>query len=996
MTARRFMTCMVTVALLVAPATVYGQSAQSALAGVVKDATGGVLPGVTVEAASPALIERVRSATTDSSGVYRIVDLRPGVYTITFTLPGFNAVRIENFDLRADFVATVNADMKVGELNETITVSGEAPLVDVTSTTKSAVYDKEVIESLPNNRQIQSLAQTIPGVVGGQNIDGPASRSLSVHGSRIAETNSAIDGMSDRRGSAGGQAVTFYMNEGSVQEVSVRTDGGDAEAQYSGVWMNAIPKEGGNQYNWSVVGLFANQDLSGSNLSQAYIDQGLTAVNGLKRTWDFNPNGGGPLVQDKLWFYGAYRNNQIEKYVADAFYSKDPLSWVYTPDKTRQAADTQVHRNYALRLTWQASARNKINFSYEKDRRITPLRRVAANVSPEATTYTPFYPNAITTVTWRIPVNSKLLLDTGFMRYVQDWDERRQINPKVDFNTISVTEGSTGQIYRASTVYGHNFDNPLTFRSSLAYVTGTHSYKFGFMDRYRGNGPTWNNTSVNGDMNYNFLNGVPRSIALFATPIEQQNDINADLGIFAQDSWAMSRMSVNYGLRFDYLRASVPAQHLAAGRFVPERNFAAVENAPNWKDINPRVGVSYDLFGDGRTAVKATVGRYISGGSLASNVNPVNTSVNTATRTWNDSQFGAGDPRTGNYVPDCDFTNPATNQECGPLSNLNFGKVNPNATRYDKEVLEGWGVRPYNWSVSAGVQRQLTRGTSIDIGYFRRWYGNFTVTDNLAVEPSDFDPYCVTAPTNDSRLPVAGQQICGFYDVKPAKNGQVQNLVRLASHYGAQKEVYNGVDASMNWRIQGLTLFGGVSIGRTATSACFIVDSPAFAATATTQAPHANCEVSPPLLKQWKGYGVYSLPWGMNVSGTFQAVPQPQAGGTYNSITADYVATNAEIRPTLGRDLAAGANGTATVELLKPFTLHGGHTKQLDLRVGKVLVASGKRRVRFSMDIYNVFNSNNWQTLTTRLSSSAATNRWQRPTLILQARYFQLGTQIDF
>jgi len=247
MNARRLFVYVATVASLILPATVYGQAAQSALTGVVKDATGGVLPGVTVEAASPALIERVRSVTTDSSGLYRIVDLRPGVYTVTFTLPGFNTVKVENFDLRADFTATVNADLKVGELNETITVSGEAPLVDVTTTTRSAVYNKEALENLPNNRQIQSLAQTIPGVVGGLNIDGPASRTLTVHGSRSAETNSAIDGMSDRRGSTGGVAVTFYMNEGSVQEVSVRTDGGDAESQYSGVWMNAIPKEGANQ-----------------------------------------------------------------------------------------------------------------------------------------------------------------------------------------------------------------------------------------------------------------------------------------------------------------------------------------------------------------------------------------------------------------------------------------------------------------------------------------------------------------------------------------------------------------------------------------------------------------------------------------------------------------------------------------------------------------------------------------------------------------------------
>ena len=1000
MNARRVFVCLAAVALIVLPGYVYGQTSQSALAGVVKDATGGVLPGVTVEAASPALIERVRSVTTDSSGLYRIVDLRPGTYTITFTLPGFNTVRIENFELRADFTATVNADLKVGELNETVTVTGESPLVDVQSTTRSAVYNKEVIENLPNNRQIQSLAQTIPGVVGGQNIDGPASRSLSVHGSRIAETNSAIDGMSDRRGSTGGQAVTFYMNEGSVQEVSIRTDGGDAEAQASGVWMNAIPKEGGNTFNWNITALWANKDLAGSNLSQAYINQGLTAVNGLKRTWDFNPNGGGPLIKDKLWFYVAYRNNEIDKYVADAFYNPNPTAWLYAPDRTRQAADTQIHRNYAGRLTWQATPRNKFNFSYEKDRRITPLRRIASTVSPEATTYTPFYPNAISTIVWRVPVNSKLLLDTGFMSYRQDWDERRQIDPKVGFDVISVTEDSTGQIYRASTVYGHNFDNPITVRSSAAYVTGTHSYKAGFMMRVRGNGPTYNNIDVNGNMNYNFLNGQPRRITLYATPIAQRNDIKSDLGIFAQDSWAMNRMTINYGIRYDYLHAEVPAQHLNAGQFVPERNFAPVENAPKWSDINPRLGVSYDLFGTGRTVAKFTIGRYISGGSLATNVNPVNTSVNNATRSWTDSNV--------NYAPDCDFSNPATNGECGPLSNLNFGKANPAATQFDKEVLEGWGVRPYNWSVSAAVQRQLGRSTSVDISYYRRWYGNFTVVDNQLVTPEDYDPFCITVPTNDSRLPAAGQQICGFYDIKPAKNGLSQNLVRLAKHYGDQSEIYNGIDASVNWRIQGLTLFGGLSTGRTTTSQCFVVDAPVVYLTPTplvspatptatnAQSPMSNCNVVPPFLTQYKGYGVYQLPYGFSVSGTYQAVPQPASGGAYTAITADYVATSAEIRPSLGRDLSAGANGTATLELIKPFSMVGGHSKQLDLRVGKLLAASGKTRVRVALDIYNVFNSNDWQTSTTRFSSNAAANRWQRPTLILQARYFQIGTQIDF
>jgi hypothetical protein len=599
-----------------------------------------------------------------------------------------------------------------------------------------------------------------------------------------------------------------------------------------------------------------------------------------------------------------------------------------------------------------------------------------------------------------VPVNNRLLLDTGFMSYEQDWDERRQINPRVGFDVISVTEDSTGQVYRASTIYGHNFDNPITLRSSAAYVTGTHSYKTGFMMRVRGNGPTFNNTSVNGDMNFNFLNGVPRRVTLFATPIEQRNDIKADLGLFAQDSWTMSRMTFNYGVRYDYLNAAVPEQHLDAGTFVPERNFAAVKNAPNWKDVNPRLGVSYDVLGDGRTVLKATVGRYISGGSLATNVNPVNTSVNSATRSWTDTN--------GNFYPDCDWSNPATNRECGPLSNLNFGRVNPTATQFDKEVLEGWGVRPYNWSVSAGVQRQISSGASVDVSYFRRWYGNFNVVDNQLVGPDDYDPFCITAPRNDSRLPNAGEQVCGFYDVKPAKNGQVQNLVRLAKHYGEQTEIYNGVDASVNWRLNRLTLFAGLSTGRVTTSQCFVVDAPVLFLTPTpvvsptlpaatnAQSPMANCEVVPPFLTQYKGYGVYQLPWGVSLSGTYQAVPQPASSGAFTSISADYVATNAEIRPSLGRDLAAGANGTATLELLKPFALLGGHTKQLDMRVGKMVYSSGGRRVRLALDVYNVFNANDWQTITTRLSSNAAANRWQRPTLILQARYFQVGTQIDF
>ena len=264
MTARRLVSASVLALALLAlvPAMVV---AQSSIAGVVKDTSGAVMPGVTVEVASPALIEKVRNVVTDDQGLYRIVDLRPGTYSVTFSLAGFNTVKRDGLDLPSEFTATVNAEMRVGTLEETITVSAEAPVVDVQSTVKNRVFANEVVEDLPTNRVVQTLAQYIPGVIGGLNIDGPNSRALTIHGSRVADTNSAIDGMSDRRASTGGQAVTFYGNQGSIQEVSIVTDSGNAEQQFAGVWMNTIPKEGSNNFSYSIVGNYSNQNLSASN-----------------------------------------------------------------------------------------------------------------------------------------------------------------------------------------------------------------------------------------------------------------------------------------------------------------------------------------------------------------------------------------------------------------------------------------------------------------------------------------------------------------------------------------------------------------------------------------------------------------------------------------------------------------------------------------------------------------------------------------------------------
>jgi hypothetical protein len=414
--------------------------------------------------------------------------------------------------------------------------------------------------------------------------------------------------------------------------------------------------------------------------------------------------------------------------------------------------------------------------------------------------------------------------------------------------------------------------------------------------------------------------------------------------------------------------------------------------------VSPRFGLSYDLFGTGKTALKFTLGRYVFGQTLGGPggpgpaiYHPVARSVLTANRTFTD--------RNGDFIPDCDFTNTAANGECGALSDLNFGRSNPRAVQYDLDTQDGFGKRPYNWESSASVQHELFRGVSLSAGYYRRWYGNFLAQDNTLVTPQDFDPYCLTLP-NDPKLPGAGTQLCGFYDVNPARFGQNQGLVTFADHYGKQFQHFNGLDVSVSARLPGGGQFtAGTSTGRTQINSCYVIDSPATppvpavasannltpTGSTTTQTNRNFCDFKPPFQTQLKFLGAYPLPvWGLQVSGAFSSVPGPE----YSQST--YVATNAEIAPSLGRNLAAGANATVTLPIMQPGTAYLDRTNKLDVRFTKIVRIRGTR-VQGSLDIFNLLNSSAVQSVLTAYGPL-----WLRPTRILGARLFNLTAQFDF
>ena len=965
------------------PATVFGQAAVSGIAGAVKDTSGAALPGVTVEASSPALIEKTRTVVTDGQGLFKIVDLRPGIYSVTFTLSGFATFKRAGIDLPSGFNATVNAEMKIGGVEENVTVSGAAPVVDVQSNRDQKVLSQAVLESLPAQRNPNSYTPLLPGVVGNLGQVGVFGGTFTVHGSAISSTSLAVDGFETNSMAANGAGFIYYLNMGSIQESSVTISGESAELQKSGVRNNVVPKTGGNKFSGLVFVGGGNGKLQADNLTDSLKASGLTSVNSLDKLFDINPAWGGPIKKDRLWFYNAYRYNQETDFLAGLYYNATPLAWTYTPDLSRKADNKVWDRSANLRLTWQMSKNNRVSGFIDIAPHCTCNRGFSATTSPEATQVGIFWPNYFGQATWRYTPSSKLLIEGGISSSWGSFQYNRQKG--VELDTIAVTEQSTGLSYRANSTYGQSPTNPVTTRLSATYVTGSHAAKAG-ISLVSGRSITTN--SAAGSRSYRLNNGVPNQVTLQATPNVIVANLNADLGLYIQDRWTIKHLTLNYGLRYDYFNGSVPEQDEAAllkefalppPPFVAVKTYAAVKNTPNWKDLNPRMAAVYDVFGNGKTAIRASLGRYVAGETVttATNLNPITASVTSATRTWTDTNK--------DFVVDCDFTNPATNRECGPLSNLNFGQTNPNANRYADNVIHGWGKRGHNWEGVVGIQHEVLPGMSLTLNYYRRWFGSFTVTENTATSASDYSSYCITSPT-DSRLPGGGgNRLCGYYDVNPNKFGQVLNLIGQSADFGKQESVWDGYGLTTSIRLpKGGTIQGGIDQGRLRTNNCYALDRPNLSGLSGAPNTKDFCDVRPPWQAQIKLLGVYPLPWGgIQIGAGYQNVPGPQ-------ILANYSANNAAIAPSLGRNLSSGVNGTATLSLIAPGTVYGARAQQLDMSLRKT-VPMPAGRLLATMDVYNVLNRSDVISYNNTFGPA-----WLRPTAILTGRWVKFGLQFDF
>jgi hypothetical protein len=927
------------------------QADRASISGLVQDASGAVLPGVSVEAASPVLIEQSRTVVTDGAGRYSIVDLRPGTYTVTFSLQGFKTVRREGIILEGAFAAQVNMALEVGAVEENVTVTGASPVVDVQSTRTQLVVNQDVLQALPVMRSIQDQANLVPGVTSrstsaGQILSDFYINSMAARGATDQHIN--YDGMrNDMLLGAGTQAIAGGVNELAQVEMVYDIGGQSAESPVAGVRMDAIPKEGGNKFagTWRLFG--SSHNLQSSNLTDGLRNQGIKAVNKLDFNWDNNVAVGGPIKENKLWYFSAFELSQFNILVANVFF----------PNGKQADTGGHVKPNGTARLTWQASPKDKISFGYYNSTSLTDRYDFAATTTPEAGLRVNSPINYSGILKWTRPATSRLLIEAG--QSVGSSTYHWEYQPDVGILQVAKLNSSTGVTSNASsTAPVEEFNTSYNTIANMSYVTGSHAAKFG-MSLTTG----WDHTKVepHGDIvRLRFINvaGVPTASAIDVrnSPVTAREELNADLGLFAQDKWTRDRLTMTVGARYDYLNAQTAHETAPAGRFVPAREAAAIPCLPCWKDWSIRAGGAYDLFGTGKTALKASVGKYLASQllAIAEGSNPIRST--SETRTWTDLD--------GNGTALDLTTGAAQYAEIGPKINANFG-LPAGATRFDATT-----PRPTNWEETVSVQQEILPRVAVTAGFYHRAFQNISVTRNMAIDSvADYAPYKITGPS-DSRLPGGGGEIITMYNLNPAKLGASDSV---STYSTSRTRVYNGIEISGNARLShGGFVFGGVTTERTATNDCDIAG--------TTPDNIRFCEKTPPFRALYKASAGVTIPYDVQVSGSVQAVPggDVQANFTYNSAYAGITLTSPNQR---------------TVNLLPPNTLFLDYQTQVDARLSRAFRIGGKRLQGY-MDIFNILNAST--VVSVNPTFATANNQWLTPLVVMQARRFQFGGRLDF
>jgi hypothetical protein len=923
--------------------------AQSGLSGVVKDTSGAVMPGVTVEAASPALIERTRTVVSDAQGRFSIIDLRPGTYKVSFSLEGFRTVIHDNLELPSNFTATVNAELQIGTLEESLTVSGQAPTVDVQNAQRTTVITRDLLDAVPMPRMfVAEAAMAVGTKVSSQNVGGTRAAvnpRITAHGSLSKDTTIDVDSMKMNTLVGGGDSHPDH-NDAMVQEMTVQTSSLGAEVSAGGPHINLIPRDGGNRLSGATYIGYSNSAMQFDNLTTDLLAKGLSTPDAVQMVYDTNGSVGGPLRRDKLWTFLSYRNVGNENVVANSFY----------PDGSPGIYDQKV-KNYTARLTWQINSHNKFTvYDDYQTKYVGHLYSSGIDVATASRRRPPVikYTGA---AKWTSTFGSKLLVDAGYGTSVNSYTEKYQpgilkdpFTPEWFANAarVDITRGTTTT---ASTPETGTYNFRYMLISSVSYVTGSHAIKTGVQWHI---GQTWNTADANADLVQRYRDGVPDSVIVYNTPTRTYNLMGADSGVYIQDSWTLKRLTLNPGLRFEHFNSSVQPMELEAGRFVPGRSFGALENTPNWNNLAPRFSAVYNLTGDSKTALKFGLNKYnrnfttdfanrYSAGVLQSD-----------TRNWSDCDFLPGTSTCSALVLPTNRDGIAQNNEIGPSNNNRFGLT---PARHPDANLK----RAYDLEYTVAVDRQIFPGISATAAWYRRDGRNLEQQINTLVTVSDYAVFQTPSPLNGEPVTI--------YNLNRAKQGLTDLLDTTATDSSTSQSVYTGFEVSFAARLpRGGNLFGGWSTDRTVAVTCAGNDPNTFRYCDQT-------EFGIPFRHDFKFNGSYPLPFNTSIGAALQSY----AGLPLSVLWS----VPANVFP-------GGRTQSVTVNLVPPGSKYLDRWSQLDLSVHKRFKVR-RYEIDTALDMYNAFNSN----VVLQENQNFGTSLGQ-PQQVLQGRLLRISNQIKF
>jgi hypothetical protein len=935
--------CLVMLVSVSAATSVWAQQTGT-LSGVVRDAQSAVLPGATVSVSSASLIGGARTTVTGETGNYQFPALPPGDYTVTYELAGFSPLKRDGVNVQVARVTRLDVQLSVGALQETVTVSGQSPVVDTSSTVTQTNITKELYDAIPTGRNPWVMAGLVPGVITGRldvgGTEGMQQYNLEAFGSADSQKSFSIDGLKTNWGGGSGGATMQYYGFEMYEEYNMQVASGAAESDVSGVYMNMVTKSGGNRFNSDHNFYFMNDALQGSNIDDdlrarlglAPGAQSGAAGNPIKISYDWSSTLGGPIKRDKAWFFGALRWWRLDQFQIGA----------RNPDGSQGIDDNRI-RNFMGKGTWQAAQNTRASFMFNRNLKDRFHRR-QVDFSEDKATVLQDQPAQNYVAQVNQVIGKATLFDARFGRMWGEFPTRyqkevqptdiaiRDIVRNTQINAATEQSLNPNHRYQANATIGHFTDR---------FGAGSHDFKLGTqwsweMMKY--------DIIRNGDYYLELNDGAPRSAQIANTPVFSDHRLST-WSAFAQDRWMIGRATINYGLRFDGVKGFLPAQASPAGAFVGERSFPQLDVFKFDLDVAPRIGLSYDLVGNGRTALKAYYGRFYNqfGSELAEAVNR-NARINVQLP-WTDS-------------------NSNLRLDPGELNTSTFTGFNAVFPRMDPE-----STRPYSDEINIGVDHQLISNFAVSMSYHRRQHRNGLGLIDLARPSDQYTP--VTRTYND---PQRGEQTMTVYSLNPALTSRRD---RLITNVDVLESDYDGVSFSFNKRMSNKwQLLGGVTVQK----------HDGFNHSGTFTNPGTSSDFNNPNFRLNRGDGsVFTdVPWAFNLSGSYELPYAIVFSGKYTARAGDPL-----VRTFNFTGLPQGAENNLYVQQRGEDRTETVN-KFLDVRFAKRFTV-GTSRFEGTFDVFNMMNANHVLEQTTAVGSTIG-----RPVRVMTPRIIRFGITTRF